>query len=112
MAINNEYFKTLLINKQVELLDSEKNSKEDREPVELDQSKVGRLSRMDAMQMQAMSSAQEQRRKSELQRIHAALARLVTGEFGFCLKCGEKIELGRLELDPATPKCMNCAKDK
>ena len=37
--------------------------------VELDQSKVGRLSRMDAMQAQAMAQASVQRRAAQLREI-------------------------------------------
>lgn len=110
MVQKNEHFKSLLTNKQTDLLDTNAKSKDDRKPVELDQSKIGRLSRMDAMQVQAMSSAVEQRRKFELKRIDAALDRIAENEYGFCLQCGENIELERLELDPATPKCMACAK--
>jgi len=44
--------------------------------VELDQSKVGRLSRMDAMQVQAMAQAAVRRRDQQLQRIELALQKL------------------------------------
>ena len=44
-----------------------------RRPVELDQTRVGRLSRMDALQSQAMSIETERRRQVELRRIEAAL---------------------------------------
>ena len=44
--------------------------------VELDQSKVGRLSRMDAVQMQAWPRYAVAWRKQQLQRIEAALKRI------------------------------------
>lgn len=110
MAQKNEHFRTLLTSKQLEIEETAKKAKNEREPVELDQSRIGRLSRMDAMQVQAMSSAVEQRRMFELKRIDAALARIEDGEYGFCLQCGDNIELNRLELDPSTPKCTTCAK--
>ena len=50
--------------------------------VELDQTKVGRLSRMDAMQAQAMAQASAERREVMLRRIEAALQRLDDDEFG------------------------------
>ena len=56
-----------------------------RRPVELDQTSVGRLSRMDAMQGQAMALAVEQRRKEEGRRIEAAISRIDEGEYGFCI---------------------------
>ncbi len=78
-------------------------------PVELDQSRVGRLSRMDAMQAQAMSRAADERRRLELQQIETALARLAAGSFGDCVSCGEAIAASRLELAPANPLCLDCA---
>lgn len=77
--------------------------------VELDQSKVGRLSRMDAMQAQAMAQASGQRREATLRRIAAALKRVDDGEYGACLECGEAIKQKRLEFDPTVPLCVDCA---
>ena len=74
---------------QLRVADAE-TSKE-RAPVELDQQAVGRLSRMDALQVQAMALETSRRRKNELRRIAAALARIDKGEFGYCLECGEEI---------------------
>ena len=78
-------------------------------PVELDQSRVGRLSRMDAMQVQAMAKAAETRRMNGRERIDRALLRLEENEFGACLRCGEDIALKRLDIDPTTPFCLACA---
>ena len=85
-------------------------SSESRENVTLDQQRVGRLSRMDAIQGQAMALATEERREQARTRIEAALRRIKMGEYGFCLKCEEEIDIRRLELDPATPFCLSCAK--
>jgi len=84
-------------------------TEDDRKPVELDQSQVGRLSRMDAMQVQEMALEQERRRDFELQKIEAALARIEEGEYGYCTRCGEDISPKRLEFDPAAPLCVDCA---
>jgi len=81
----------------------------ERAPVELDQQAVGRLSRMDALQVQAMAQEASRRRARELRRINAALARMDEGEYGYCLECGEEIAARRLELDPAAPLCIKCA---
>ncbi|MHA7820783.1 MAG: TraR/DksA family transcriptional regulator [Erythrobacter sp.] len=80
-----------------------------RDPVELQQDSVGRLSRMDAMQQQAMAQAQERRRNSERVRITAALMRLDDGEWGWCVSCGEEIAEGRLLHDPSVATCVRCA---
>lgn len=77
--------------------------------VELDQTKVGRLSRMDAMQAQAMAQASEQRREQTLRRIDAALKRIEDDEYGCCLQCDELINPKRLEFDPTVTLCIECA---
>ena len=80
--------------------------------VELDQSKVGRLSRMDAMQAQAMAEASRDRRGTSLRRIDAALRRLDDGNYGICFTCDEAIHPRRLEFDPAVLLCIGCAAKK
>lgn len=77
--------------------------------VELDQCAVGRLSRMDALQGQAMARATAARRAARRQRIAAAFARMDAGEFGYCVDCGEEIAPARLGLDPTVPTCIGCA---
>ena len=77
--------------------------------VELDQSKVGRLSRMDAMQAQAMAKASSNRRQAMLVKISAALKRMDDGDFGFCRDCEEPINPKRLEFDPTAVYCIDCA---
>ena len=85
------------------------SARDSRKPVELDQSKVGRLSRMDAMQDQAMAQESERRRKGELLRIGAALERITSDDYGYCVSCDEDIAQARLDLDPAVATCINCA---
>ena len=80
-----------------------------RATVELDQTRVGRLSRMDALQGQAMAQETARRRQQERQRIVAALRRLDNGEYGACVRCGEEIAGRRLQNDPAVPTCIGCA---
>ena len=77
--------------------------------VELDQSKVGRLSRMDAMQAQAMAKASGQRREQMLRQIEAALKRIDDDEYGYCRECDEPINPTRLEFDPPVLLCIECA---
>ena len=102
-------FKQRLEARRQELLDLAATSEEGRRPVELDQARVGRLSRMDALQDQAMSLETDRRRHGEISRIEAALKRVELGDFGFCLSCGEDIALKRLEFDPTLPTCVDCA---
>lgn len=79
-----------------------------QKPVELDQQAVGRLSRMDALQNQAMAQATARRRAVERTRILAALRRIDEGEYGFCTECGDEIAPARLATDPAIPRCAAC----
>lgn len=79
------------------------------EAVELDQTRQGRLSRMDAMQAQAMSQEAKRRRESQLREVAAALGRIETDDFGWCIDCGEPIGLRRLEFDPIALRCIGCA---
>lgn len=82
---------------------------EGQRTVVLDQTSVGRLSRMDALQGQAMAKATNARRGQRKLRIAAALGRMEEGEFGYCTACGEAIAPARLDLDPTVPTCIGCA---
>jgi len=77
--------------------------------VTLDQQSVGRLSRMDALQNQAMAKAQQTRRDIERKRLAHALRAMDEGEYGYCEDCGEDIPLPRLQLDPGATRCVSCA---
>lgn len=105
-----EVFRQRLLRRREDIMELRSVSDESRRPVELDQTRVGRLSRMDALQEQAMSLETERRRQQELKRIEAALQRIEEGEFGYCVICGDEIEVRRLELDPTLPTCIACAK--
>ena len=102
-------FKKRLKDARDELLLLETLTEEGRKPVELDQTQQGRLSRMDAIQLQEMALEQNRRRELEIKRIEAALQRIEDGEFGFCNNCGDNIPFKRLEVSPSTPLCVDCA---
>ncbi|MBF0358373.1 MAG: TraR/DksA C4-type zinc finger protein [Magnetococcales bacterium] len=110
LNINLLEIKRLLIVRQQELKEISASAKESQDPVELDQTKVGRLSRMDAMQMQSMAKETERRRGLELLRILGALQRVENGDYGYCIKCDEPINHKRLRLEPAIPTCITCAR--
>jgi DnaK suppressor protein len=102
-------FKTRLLQMQEELNTQSVLAAGNSGVVELDQSRVGRLSRMDALQAQAMSLESGRRREVSKRRITAALRRIDAGEYGDCLKCDEPIDRRRLEFDPSGPYCLQCA---
>lgn len=102
------YLKQLLA-RQAELLSVAETADEAAETVTLDQTLVGRLSRMDALQQQAMSQENRRRRAQELTHIAQALSRIKAGDYGYCVVCDERIAENRLAVDPAQPLCITCA---
>ncbi|MFC1602947.1 TraR/DksA family transcriptional regulator [Pseudomonadota bacterium] len=107
--IDLKLFKSRLLQQQKELLELEQTGDDAAKTVELDQTRVGRLSRMDALQGQAMSLEMKRRRQIELQKITAALRRIDEDDYGYCICCNEAIAIKRLEIDPATTHCISCA---
>ncbi len=110
MPISDATAKERLLALKQELETLSEISEEARATVELDQQSVGRLSRMVALQGQAMAQASERQRRADLVRIDAALKRVEAGDYGYCLDCGEEIAEKRLEIDPAAALCVNCAR--
>lgn len=109
MGIDSKIAKQRLLQKREELNELKRISDDEAKPVELDQQSVGRLSRMDAMQGQAMAQEQERRRSYDLVRIEAALRRIEDDDYGYCIECGEEIAIKRLEVDPMATQCISCA---
>ena len=107
--MDKEHFKNKLLKLRKELQQMEESGKEAAKTVELDQSRVGRLSRMDAMQAQAMSKESNRRREIRIKRIESALQRIDKDKFGYCLNCEENIDPKRLEFDPSALLCIECA---
>jgi DnaK suppressor protein len=105
-------YRTLIEARLEELEAMAESSREATATVELDQTRQGRLSRMDALQGQAMAKDAERRRQLSVQRLTAALERLDRGEFGECRDCGEAIAEARLQADPATGLCLDCARHR
>lgn len=101
--------KTALLEERAALIAADDATAGDRAPVTLDQQSVGRLSRMDALQVQAMAKAQGQRRAQRLKLIDAALSRMESGEYGICTECDEEIPARRLAVDPTFMRCVDCA---
>jgi DnaK suppressor protein len=107
-----EHRRAALLEREMELSHALEQGREAAQPVELDQSSVGRLSRMDAMQSQALSAEAQRRREADLTRVRSALGRLADGTYGDCLVCGEPIGDRRLEHDPAATTCIDCARQR
>ena len=78
-------------------------------PVEQDQQSIGRLSRLDAMQQQAMNVANDARRQYRQLELSAVLKRIDDVDYGYCHQCDDLIGAGRLAIDPAAVLCVGCA---
>ena len=107
--IDTEYFRKRLEERLAAIMAGQE-AKKGEAPVELDQTRVGHLSRMDALQQQALAQVAGQLAEQERQRIEAALKRIESGEYDWCVLCGEEIGEGRLRFDPSVLTCIECAR--
>ena len=76
--------------------------------VELDQSAVGRLSRMDSLQNQGMAQGLRAREMVGLALIQEAIRRLDAGTYGMCTECGVEVAFERLLVFPESATCVPC----
>jgi DnaK suppressor protein len=107
--MKNEKHRSRLLDLGESLRRAQETGDQAEETVELDQTRVGRLSRMDALQAQAMSLETGRRRRQKLLQIAAALKRIDDDDFGYCEDCGEEIASARLDADPTAELCIQCA---
>ena len=97
-----------LQNELTALLDS---SAESVRPVSLDQP-IGRLSRIDAIQLQHMAQANRRSHEIRLRQIEAALASIESDEYGYCKSCDDPIGHARLTVRPEAPFCLPCQEQR
>ena len=102
-------FKQALLKLQQDHLELDKEFAQSGDTVMLDQSSVGRLSRIDAMQGQQMALEASRRREMQAEKIEGGLRRIESGQYGFCFYCEEAIDMRRLEADPTYTRCLKCA---
>jgi DnaK suppressor protein len=86
-----------------------KATSEAARPVALDQTAVGRLSRIDALQNQHLSQELHVREDARHAQVLEALRRIQEGAYGGCAGCGEPIPFQRLQVFPETLHCASCA---
>jgi DnaK suppressor protein len=87
-----------------------KDSSASSKAVDLDQP-IGRLSRMDALQQQAMAKANRAAHQRRITLIDAALVAMKTGRYGACRRCEEPIGFSRLQVRPESPFCLDCQRE-
>jgi DnaK suppressor protein len=69
---------------------------------------IGRLTRIDAIQMHGMAQMNRRQLDVRRQQVLAALATLDAGTYGLCRSCKGPVALARLEVLPEVPFCIDC----
>jgi DnaK suppressor protein len=103
-------FKARLEELMRQLQANEATLKAAAQPVELDQTRIGRLSRTDVLHSRALALEAVRANTLKQERVIAALGRLETGTYGRCQTCEGSIDQERLEFDPAAALCITCAR--
>ena len=104
-------FKALLQRKE-QLAEQISRSSQSSRPVTLDQQAFGRVSRGDALQQQSMAKAGLAQSQRQLRKVLQAIERYDTGDYGYCLDCGQSVQIARLEIRPETSFCFECQSKK
>lgn len=108
MNVDLTHFQDRIETELMSLNESLAQATTDSGAVMLDQSSVGRLSRMDAMQQQAMAQGMRERLLLNKRKLQFALARIEAGNFGQCCQCDADIGVERLDIDPSAVFCFDC----
>jgi DnaK suppressor protein len=75
---------------------------------DIDQSAVGRLSRIEAIQNAGFTQNLKARERQQLEEVLAALTRMEEGVYGLCTACQGPIRFERLQVFPETRTCNLC----
>lgn len=70
---------------------------------------IGRVSRMDAINNKSVNEAALRQANLKLNKLHLALKKLETPNFGICSACKNAIPLPRLMFMPESSHCVACA---
>lgn len=98
------------IERQLERLErSMRVTDEGLKPVELNPAVVGRLSRIDELQNQALLENLHEREQIKLGGLLKALRRMELGVYGLCVECEGEIPVERLLVFPETATCVGCS---
>ena len=71
---------------------------------------IGRISRMDAINNQAVTKASLRQAENKLMKLNIVLSKIGDKDFGLCLSCRKPIPLGRILIRPESMHCVSCAK--
>ena len=99
--------------KQINEIDLSLSQVGETETVDLDQSRMGRLSRVDAIFRQEMALQQRENMKNRKGDLQQALFQLKrnSDSFGFCIDCEDLISIPRLVANPSAKRCIECQTD-
>ena len=106
---SHEHFRRELPEERDRLATTATAARDAARTVTLDQNSVGRLSRMDALQGQAMAQENLRRCERRLLDVDWALRALDRGDYGRCMESDEQIPTQRLAFDPLVQRCIPCA---
>mgnify|MGYP006273258565 FL=1 len=107
-ADDHDYFRTVIEERLEESRAELARLGESTAPIAPDVA-IGRLSRLDAMQMQQTALAQKRALEQDLRNLEAALERLERDRYGTCRQCRQPIDFTRLQAQPAAQICARCA---
>ena len=102
------HFQITLESLKEELQEQINQGKDSIGVVTLDQTLIGRLSRMDAIQQQNMAISNHTSAALRLKKVQIALNAIQKKEYGYCNKCHDAIGYARLEAQPEANLCINC----
>jgi len=106
-SVQEQELHEILISLRSELEQLLDDSQQSSKAVDLDQP-IGRLSRMDALQQQAMAKANRAGTQRRLKLIESALQAIKQQRYGECRRCEEPIGYPRLKARPESPFCLEC----
>lgn len=71
---------------------------------------IGRISRMDAINNNAVTESALRQAQEKLNKLNYALTKVGSKGFGICMKCKIQIPVERILIRPESMYCVNCAK--
>ena len=91
-----------------ELIEQLQISQQAAAVVTLDQTSVGRVSRIDALQQQSMAISTREKATQKLKRVRLAIQAIADNDYGYCRHCDETIAYKRLLAQPEAKLCLQC----
>lgn len=98
----------LIVEAKEQLVQQLSDNEAASQPVQLDQTVFGRVSRMDAIQQQHMAASTREQAQRRLLRLNKSIQLLDNGDYGYCQHCDEPINYQRLLAQPEAVLCLQC----